>query len=349
MISSSDRQTCRALVEEAVAAGARKRQACECLGINLRRFERWEKQWTDQRCVIDKAPPNRLSELERQRILNVVNTIQMRDLSPKQIVPRLADEGQYLASESTFYRILREAGQLAHRGRARAPGRYRPEELIATSPNQIWSWDITYLKAPAQGEFYYLYLVMDIYSRKIVGCALYARECATLAAELIDRIACKEKIDKGQLVLHSDNGGPMKGATMLATLQKLGVVPSFSRPRVSDDNPYSEAMFKTLKYRPSFPDGRFSSMAEAEQWVTKFVIWYNEVHLHSAINFVTPNSRHEGKDHAILTNRTQVYAEAREQHPERWTTKTRNWSRIETVYLNPKTKESKKKYLNTAS
>lgn len=350
MISLSDRQTCRALIDEAVLSGARKRMACECLGINLRRFERWEKQEEDRRSVIKKVPMNRLSESERRNILNVVNTVEFRDLSPKQIVPRLADRGEYFASESTIYRLLGEHGQLAHRGRGRKPMHKKPEELVAMRPNQIWSWDITYLKAPAQGDFYYLYLIMDIYSRMIVGYALYERECADLAAMLINETSIKEKVDKGQLVLHSDNGGPMKGATMLATLQRLGVVPSFSRPRVSDDNPYSESIFKTLKYRPSFPDGRFSSKHEAMTWVENFVKWYNEEHLHSAISFVTPKSRHECKDQSILANRSQVYAEAKEKNPERWASKTRNWSSTKEVYLNPKKKKAlKEKNLNKAS
>jgi putative transposase len=342
MISSEERQTCRALIDEAVAHGARRQMACDCLGICLRRLERWEKLDHDRRCTIKKDPPNRLSESERQSLLHVVNTVTYRDLSPKQIVPRLADEGVYLASESTIYRLLRESGQLAHRGRARAPVHKKPEELMAIGPNQIWSWDITYLKAPVQGAFYYLYLVLDIYSRKIVGHEVHEREDALFAAELIEKTSAREKVDKGQLVLHSDNGGPMKGATMLATLQKLGVVPSFSRPRVSDDNPFSESIFKTLKYRPSFPDGRFSSIEEAKSWVEKFVTWYNEVHLHSAINFVTPKSRHEGNDQLILAGRLQVYGAAKDRHPERWAGKLRNWDKAGSVYLNPR-KEPKKR------
>jgi transposase InsO family protein len=204
------------------------------------------------------------------------------------------------------------------------------------SPNQIWSWDITYLKAPVKGEFYYLYLVLDIYSRLIVGYATHTNESPELAAELIERTAKERGIDKGQLVLHSDNGGPMKGATMLATLQSLGVVPSFSRPRVSDDNPYSEAIFRTLKFRPSFPDGRFSSKDEARAWVDRFVRWYNDEHLHSAIGFVTPRSRDEGLDGEILRQRKAVYLEARAGHPERWANQTRAWEQTGAVFLNPR-------------
>ena len=296
----------------------------------------------DQRSVIEKIPANRLSEDERAKLLSLVNRVEYRDLSPKQIVPRLADRGEYLASESTIYRVLKAEGQLEHRGRSRLGSQRKPDELMAISPNQIWSWDITYLKAPVKGEFYYLYLVLDVYSRLIVGYAIHTHESPELAAELIER-TCKERgVKKGQLVLHSDNGGPMKGAAMLATLQSLGIVPSFSRPRVSDDNPYSEAIFKTLKYRPSFPDGRFSSMDDAKAWVERFVAWYNDEHLHSGICFVTPKSRHNGQDGIVLENRKQVYADARVEHPERWANKTRAWEQTGPVFLNPR-KDGKNK------
>ena len=258
-----------------------------------------------------------------------------RDLPPSQIVPILADAGVYLASESTYYRILRDEKLLGHRGKAQAPRHHRPNEHVATGPNEVWSWDITYLQSPVRGWFYYLYLVVDIFSRKIVGWAVHETEASDLAASLIREAAFREGIDPGQLVLHSDNGGPMKGASMLATLQWLGIVPSFSRPKVSDDNPYSEALFRTVKYRPEYPNGPFESIDDARQWVGSFVRWYNDEHRHSAIRFVTPSQKHSGEEIEALRNREEVYRQAKELNLSRWAGPTRNWEPIKEVALNP--------------
>ena len=181
----------------------------------------------------------------------------------------------YLASESTIYRILREEKQLAHRGRSRPRAHRRPEALTASAPGQVWSWDITYLKSPIRGIFYYLYLIMDVWSRKIVGWEVHEQELAELAAPLVEQTCRKEGIERDLLILHADNGGPMKGGTMLSTLQRLGVAASFSRPQVSDDNPYSESLFKTMKYRPEYPEQPFDGIEDARRWVARFVDWYN--------------------------------------------------------------------------
>jgi len=199
----------------------------------------------------------------------------------------------------------------------------------------VWSWDITYLKSIIRGHFFYLYLVVDVFSRKIVGFSLHDRECPDLAAALVQRACTAEGIESGQLVIHMDNGGPMKGATFHATLERLGVAASYSRPSVSDDNPYSESLFRTLKYRPNYPELPFASMLGALQWVERFVHWYNNVHLHSAIRFVTPALRHAGGDLVLLAQRKHVYEAARAAHPERWSRTTRDWSRIAAVELNP--------------
>ena len=266
----------------------------------------------------------------------MVNRSEFRDLSPKQIVPRLADHGEYLASESTLYRILREEKQLAHRepSRPRTAGNV-PTEWVASGPSEVYTWDITYLRRARRGTFYYLYMVEDLYSRKIMGWDVHEIEDMELSSALIERICREERIDPETLVLHSDNGGPMKGSTMLATLQRLGIVASFSRPRVSDDNPYSEALFRTLKYRPEYPRRPFASLEEARTWVAWFVKWYNEDHLHSGLNFVSPEARHTGFDAEILEKRTQVYEEARRRHPERWSRGIRDWSPAGDVILNP--------------
>lgn len=324
------------LIAEATAAGARLAPACEILGLSVRTVQRWWcRPGEDRRAGPRSEPANKLSGTERAKILEVVNAPTFRDLSPKQIVPRLADRGEYLASESTVYRLLREAGQLAHRQRARPATRCRPRERVASGPNQVWSWDISYLKAPVRGHFYYLYLITDVWSRKIVGWTVHTEELAEHAAAMFRR-ACRDlDLDPTGIVLHADNGGPMKGSTMLATLQQLGVVPSFSRPRVSDDNPYSEALFRTLKYRPHYPSRPFASLDEARKWVGGFVAWYNTEHLHSAIRFVTPDDRHFGREQRILNERRRVYRKARRRHPQRWTGPTRNWTPVGDVHLNP--------------
>jgi len=254
-------------------------------------------------------------------------------------VPILADEGVYIASEASFYRVLREKKLLAHRNKAKPSRNSKPKEHIATGPNQVWSWDITYLKSSIRGSFYYLYLVVDIFSRMIVAWAVQEEESAMHAGALITEAYMRHGVDPDTLILHSDNGGPMKGATMLATLQWLGVVPSFSRPSVSNDNAYSEALFKTLKYRPEYPSKPFDGISAAEEWVEEFVGWYNDEHRHSGIRFVTPSSRHYGKDKDMLVKRKEVYEEAQQRNPLRWFSgKIRNCDMITEVRLNPSMK-----------
>ena len=324
------------LIDEALAAGARLSPICDVLGLSDRTVQRWRDQGggEDRRYGPHQDPANKLTPGERLRLLKVVNSPEYRDLPPKQIVPRLADLGDYLASESTIYRLLREEGQMEHRQASR-PARARPREWVATGPGQVWSWDITYLKSPVRGQFYYLYLILDVWSRKAVGWAVHTEESADHAAALFCQACDDLDLHPHGIVLHSDNGGPMKGSTMLATLQRLGVVASFSRPRVSDDNPYSEAIYRTLKYRPGYPTKPFQSLLEARAWVEGFIAWYNSEHRHSAIRFVTPDDRHFGAEKAILENRRRVYERARRRRPERWARATRNWTPIGDVQLNP--------------
>ncbi len=326
-----------ALVDEARANGARLRPICRELGLDARTIARWRAQGVgdDRRYGPKRTPPSKLSDAERAHVIEVATSPAYRDLPPKQIVPKLADEGRYVASESTFYRVLREEGQQHHRGRAKPPTPRPLVEHRATAPCQVWSWDITYLRAPVAGTFFYLYLFVDVWSRKIVGFDVHESESTDLAAELLERALAAEGIDGDGLVVHQDNGGPMKGATLKATMERLGVVPSFSRPRVSDDNPFSEALFRTLKYTPHYPRGPFTSLDQARAWVAEFVAWYNGEHLHSAIGFVTPSDRHGGRDAAILAARRVVYARARRRHPERWSRASRGWDAPREVRLHP--------------
>ena len=318
-----------------MAAGARRASAAKELEVSARTLERWRRGGEDRRAGRCSPAPNRLSSAERRRILAVAASPEHRDLSPKQIVPRLADCGLYVGSESSFYRVLRAEGQAAHRVKSRPPSARKPLALVAVKPNTVWSWDITYLRTSVRGLFFRLYLVMDVFSRKVVGWSVHEEEDGLLAAQLVERAALVECIVRGELTLHADNGGPMKASTLLAKLEALGVASSFSRPRTSDDNPFSEALFRTLKYRPEYPSAPFLSIDAARAWVARFVHWYNEVHFHSGIGHVTPASRHEGKDAAILAKRRAVYAAARRRNPGRWSGEIRDCERAGPVALNP--------------
>ncbi len=281
---------CRELIEEAVRNGARLWKACEVIGITVRTYQRWGKDLSgDGRQGPRGAPANSLSEEEREQIVAITTSREFRELAPSQIVPILAEQGIYVASESSFYRVLRHRKLLRHRERSRPRQNNRPLQHTATGPNQLWSWDITYLRSALRGQYYFLYLVVDVWSRKIVAWEVALQESSENAAAMIARATLENGVDRDQLVIHSDNGGPMKGATLLATLQSLGIVPSFSRPRVYDDNPYSEALFRTLKYRPEYPVLPFGSLEEARCWGGG---------VRSVVQHRTPTQRHPFPDAA---------------------------------------------------
>jgi putative transposase len=270
MISASDRGRAVSLIEEVCGAGARRGRACAELGVSVRTYQRWTSQGAvqaDRRpCAVRPEPANKLSPEERSQVLEACHRAEFASLPPSQIVPRLADQGAYLASESTFYRVLREADEQHARGRARAPQKPRPPAShCAKGPCEVWSWDITWLPGPARGLFFYLYLIIDLYSRKIVGWEVHERESAEYAAGVVRRAVLAEGCVDKPLVLHADNGSPQKGSALRATLEALGVLPSYSRPRVSDDNAFSEAVFRTCKYRPQYPSGGFESLQAARR------------------------------------------------------------------------------------
>ncbi|QVK17649.1 IS3 family transposase [Mycoplasmatota bacterium] len=341
LISATDRKKAISLIREAVDNGARQEKACEEIGISLRTLQRWRSDSSpneDQRPISKKkVPKNRLTKKEREEILKVVNQPEYKNLSPNEIVPLLADKGIYLASESTIYRILREEKQLKHRGNTKKPQNRPISTHYATGPNQVWMWDITYLKGPIKGIYYYLYLILDLFSRKVVGWEIWSEQSAQHASELVKRAVLAENIllHKKPLVLHSDNGSPMKGATLLETLYQLGITPSNSRPRVSNDNPYAESIFKTFKYCPGYPDKGFETIKQARTWTLQFINWYNYEHLHSGIKYLTPHQRHSGLSNKILKKRIKVYEQAQLKHPERWSRNIRNWSVENIVWLNP--------------
>ncbi|MDD4694799.1 MAG: DDE-type integrase/transposase/recombinase [Firmicutes bacterium] len=253
MINAHDRVLAVELIKKAIDSGARSDPACNEIGIPARTYERWTEDGqvaVDQKQFVKKTPKNKLSEEERKEVLEVVNSQEFTDLPPSQIVPKLADAGIYLASESTMYRLLREAKMLAYRQDSKAPIVRESPTHIAIGPNQVWTWDITWFNGPLKSYYYKLYLIVDIFSRLITGYKVWETEETQHAKTLVKKAVLSQKLRGEPLVLRSDNGNPMKAATFLATLEKLGIQSPFSRPRVSNDNPYSEALFKTLKYKP---------------------------------------------------------------------------------------------------
>jgi len=325
-------------------AGARRERACQEVGLSIRTVQRWAEAGelkADARPTAERpAPRNKLSAQERERIVVLCNEREFASLPPSQIVPKLADRGEYVASESSFYRVLKAAGQLHRRGRSRAPAKVKaPTTHVATGPNRVWSWDISWMPSRVRGRFWYLYLFEDIYSRKVVGWEVHERESAELACTLVSRAVMAEQCFRQPLVLHADNGSAMKSQTLRAKLEELGIAPSYSRPRVSNDNPFSESLFRTLKYCPAWPSQGFETLEQARTWVLEFVDWYNNRHCHSALKFVTPAQRHRGEDRQLLEQRSQLYEAARRRRPERWSGKTRDWSVVGPTALNPERTE----------
>ena len=343
MISASDRQEILRLIDETLEIGGNLASACGALGIGESTYFRWKKQLKETGTLEDRRPTaelpepaNKLTTEEKAHVVEVLTSPEFADLPPSQIVPILAERGVYLCSVSAMYRILHENDMCKHRGSTKKPQKREIPTHIATGPNQVWSWDITYLNAEIKGEYYYLYLMMDIFSRYIVGWEVWEEQLAENSATLIKRAALSQNIAQNSvLVLHSDNGSPMKGSTMLATLERLGITPSFSRPRVSNDNPYSESLFKTLKFRPNFELDGFISLQAAREWCTTFVKWYNTMHRHSGIKFLTPHQRHYGEWEDIVQSRISTLEAAKAAHPERWKGRSiRNWLPEPEVYLN---------------
>ena len=343
MIGLEDRQALAQDIDVAHAAGARLHPACEIAGIDVRTLQRWKARQgltagDGRPQAVRPTPSHALSPAERAALLAVANEPRFASVPPARIVPMLADEGVYLGSESSMARVLREHGQNARRGRAKVPKATRPPTThIATAPGQVWCWDMTYLPAVVMGRRFHLYLILDLYSRKIVGAEVHDSDDADHAVHLVRRTALAESIATldTKPVLHGDNGSTLKATTVLAMLQWLGVKPSYSRPRVSDDNAYAESLFRTAKYRPEFPAKGFASLDEARTWAAAFVRWYNVDHRHSGIRYVSPQQRHAGEDRAILAARNTLYAQAKQRNPARWSGSTRDWSHIGVVALNP--------------
>ena len=331
-------------IDQARLDGSRLEPACQVVGICRRTYSRWKKQ-SQLKCFVDKrtlerspkiALMRRLSAEEEARVLEVCNEARFASLPPGQIVPTLADEGVYLCSESTMYRILRKHSQINRRGRAQKREKVsKPKEIKVTAPEQCYCWDITYLPTLIVGAFFKLYCVMDLFSRKIVGWEIHETESSDHAKVLLNKVRLREHIDTRSLTIHSDNGPPMKGQTLVSFLSSLGVAMSYSRPGVSDDNPFAESLFKTVKYCRHYPEKPFETIEAARQWMLSFANWYNSEHLHSELKFVTPQQKHKQQDIEILGKRDLLYQQARDRHPIRWSRQTRDWTPVYYTMLNP--------------
>jgi len=325
--------------------GARLTKCCEMIGIDSSTYYRWhegDNVVDDRRPMAERSEPkNKLLANEIQTILDVCCQEEYADLPPTQIVPLLLDKGIWHGSESTYYRILRDKKMLKHRGRSAVPVARTVPRLKASEANEVWCWDVSLLKTHVLGQFFYLHLYLDLYSRKIILAEVLRSESAENASMLTKQAVAREKVlySKTPRVLHSDNGGPMRSATLQGTLEALGVARSFNRPRTSNDNAHAESIFRTLKYCPTYPAEGFEKLEDAQSWVLKFTRWYNNEHLHSGLNFVTPNQRHNGNDKELLDKRKMVIESAKLKHPERWSGDTRNCAPVGDVYINKPSEE----------
>jgi putative transposase len=346
-------------VKEATQNGARLSRCAEVIGLSPRTLKRWQQDLngpaTGDKRPIAKRPPqaNQLTKQERQDIIDICPSPRFASSPPAQIVTTLLDEGTYLASESTFYRILADHRLNKRRGRARKPAEAKPRpNHQATCPNQVWAWDITWLPSQVSGIYYKLYFILDLYSRKIVGSEVFAEENADNSNTLLQRAYLSENIatQRSPLVLHGDNGSPLKAATVLGLMHQLEITPSHSRPRVSNDNAFSEALFRTTKYHPGYPPNGFSSLTEAQEWAHRFVTYYNTEHKHRSLNFVTPIQKHHGQDAELLQKRKKLLEAKRKENPTRWINGTiRNCQPSGQVNLYPLNNRTLEKYQKNAA
>jgi transposase InsO family protein len=290
------------------------RPLCEALGEPRSTWYRFQKP----RSTVSKErrSPRRLTRTEERQVLDTLNSARFRDMAPAEVHATLLDEGVYHCSVRTMYRILSQENQAVIR-RQSAPRAYAKPELLATAPNQVWSWVITKLRGPVKWTFFYLYKVLDIYSRYAVGWMVATRESADLAKALFAETCQKQGVERDTLTIHSDNGSPMKAHSFAQLLADLGVTTSYSRPSVSNDNPFSESAFKTLKYRPGYPD-RFGSLEDARSFCREFFAWYNTEHRHSGIAMLTPENIHYNTHQEIIQSRAETLEAFYQKHPERF-------------------------------
>jgi len=323
---------------ESLAKEVNIQQACAALAIPRASYYRWQDREEHRSKERRKnRPPLSLSAEEERVVLEILHSDRFVDQAPQEIYNALLDEGNYLCSVRTMYRILNKHGEVKERRNQLVHPYYQKPELLATAPNQLWSWDITKLRGPAKWTYYYLYVILDVFSRYVVGWMVANREQAALAQKLIEQTCEKQGIKPGQLTIHADRGSSMTSKPVAFLMADLGITKSHSRPYVSDDNPYSESQFKTLKYRPDFPE-RFDSIEDARAFCQPFFRWYNGEHYHSGIGFLTPEAVHYGNAEQIIKERQAVLLAAYEKYPKRFKGKPPSPATIpETVWINKPT------------
>lgn len=325
-------------VAEALAAQVGVSRACDAL--NVPRSRVYRSRHPSLMPLARPTPTHALSETERSAVREMLNSERFMDQAPRQVYAELLDEGRYLCSVSTMYRVLRAHEEVQERRQVRRHPVYRKPELLATAPNQVWSWDISLMRGPVKWTHFALYTVLDIFSRYVVGWMIATAQTSDLARQLVSESARRQGILPGQLTLHSDNGTPMKGKPLVALLEELGIDRSHSRPHTSDDNPFSEAQFKTMKYRPNYPD-RFPDIETARTWARHFFDWYNHQHYHSGLNLLTPASVHSGHAETIQQQRQAVMTAAYATHPSRFSQGLPQVKGApEAVWINPPTERT---------
>jgi putative transposase len=327
---------------QAVAANAQEigaTTACAALCVPKASYYRSIRPAPPSSSKARPRPARALCDRERQEILAVLHRERFVDKAPAEVASTLVDEGVYLCSPRTMYRVLDANKEVRERRNQLRHPAYKKPELLATAPNQVWSWDITKLLGPVKWTYYYLYVILDIFSRYVVGWLLAERESASLAKRLISETCERQGIEKSQLTIHADRGSSMKSLPVAQLLADLGVTKSHSRPHVSDDNPFSESQFKTMKYRPEFPD-RFGSRQDARAFCRTFFDWYNLEHRHSGIGYLTPEMVHYGHAKKVLEQRQVVLTAAFQNHPERFVNKPPQPATLpDAVWINPPKKE----------
>lgn len=312
-------------------------ESCDVLGMPRASYYRSISPPKEREPREPVRPSNALSEEERQRVLDVLHSERYIDCPPAAVFHSLLDKGVYLASERTMYRILADNNEVKERRAQRRHPQYGKPELIATAPNQVWCWDITKIKGPVKWLYFHLYVMLDIFSRCVVGWTLAPKESGSMASQLIEETCAKQGIQPGQLTIHSDRGPAMQSGPVVHLHARLGIIKSNSRPHVSNDNPFSESQFKTLKYRPGFPD-RFGSYEDARIFCEGFFPWYNNEHYHSAIAFLTPADVHYGRADEILAARQAKMMKVYAANPDRFINGPPKPTVLErAVYINPPT------------
>lgn len=319
------------IMQKARTDEIRQGTICSGIGIGIRTLQNWRKEgFLDKRKGALKVVHNKLSETEERKIQEKACLFKYKDKTPGEIVAELAEAGEYIGSVSSFYRVFKRSNLVILNRRQKRRSKALLVEIKAGKSDEQWSWDISYLKTAVRGKYYYLYLFTDIWDRYIVGWEIHEEESGELAKELFRKIS--ERLNVRGIKLHSDNGGPMRSTTFRAVLEKLEVIQTFSRPSVSNDNAFSESLFSTLKRNAGYPK-KFNTLEEAREWMAKFVYWYNNEHMHTGLNYVTPAQRRKGEDKKILENRNNTFELARLAHPERWTGKTKVWEIEQEVFL----------------